>query len=659
MSLPRFQPINIYNYLKQLGTTSTGHNNLSLLKELIDNSFDAGATNISVQKKEGTDDNSRKFYNIIYQDNGYGMTQQNLFKCVQLYSDNINSGIGKFGIGGASTLVNWCDIEDIIYDKFIIIITKTEDGITRKVKIDWTKCKTLEEYSNQVENSYTENDYDDNKLFKTEKLTTGTYIIIQTSERKYYEITEVAVDMINYINIGTTYQNYLEKGSAITLFDDSINHFALSDSILSDSIQVEIFKRKSLFAFSAKIGMKSICLKYNKHLNEIKISYDDLEENWKLICDVKLKLEMPAGIYTPNLSINQSRSDDQYNFDTWKSFIKFCHKNTIEDQKEINYLADNFIKSLYVVRTNNNSNQRGLGQLYLGFNRGENPTICKYIKKQLIFDRKNDDKLGLVQQNKSVIEWTNVPRGLKQFIKQIMNIWVSQKLETKLIELDNKEQEIRNFNLPLENSLRKKINFLKRMQNNKFIPLYPSYRSTPISAGNIILRALQKRMQKKEISAIRIQQWFRSQHKTSCPTRGFIKFQRFMKWSYNYYYITKIQRWFRTILLKKKLINYILSSITKRILRQQSANIIQKAWNSYKIRKISTQNENEAAIIIQKYIKRFLAMKYIKLEKFREKSFMELSINFNKQISVPENRNQFIKFKVKIIRKLNEMESLL
>ena len=78
--------------------------------------------------------------------------------------------------------------------------------------------------------------------------------------------------MINYINIGTTYQNYLEKGSAITLFDDSINHFALSDSILSDSIQVEIFKRKSLFAFSAKIGMKSICLKYNKHLNEIKIS---------------------------------------------------------------------------------------------------------------------------------------------------------------------------------------------------------------------------------------------------------------------------------------------------------------------------------------------------------------------------------------------------
>ena len=368
---------------------------------------------------------------------------------------------------------------------------------------------------------------------------------------------------------------------------------------------------------------------------------------------------MPAGIYTPNLSINQSRSDDQYNFDTWKSFIKFCHKNTIEDQKEINYLADNFIKSLYVVRTNNNSNQRGLGQLYLGFNRGENPTICKYIKKQLIFDRKNDDKLGLVQQNKSVIEWTNVPRGLKQFIKQIMNIWVSQKLETKLIELDNKEQELRNFNLPLENSLRKKINFLKRMQNNKFIPLYPSYRSTPISAGNIILRALQKRMQKKEISAIRIQQWFRSQHKTSCPTRGFIKFQRFMKWSYNYYYITKIQRWFRTILLKKKLINYILSSITKRILRQQSANIIQKAWNSYKIRKISTQNENEAAIIIQKYIKRFLAMKYIKLEKFREKSFMELSINFNKQISVPENRNQFIKFKVKIIRKLNEMESLL
>ena len=49
MSSPRFQPINIYNYLNQLGTTSTGHNNLSLLKELFDNSFAADSTNIVVK----------------------------------------------------------------------------------------------------------------------------------------------------------------------------------------------------------------------------------------------------------------------------------------------------------------------------------------------------------------------------------------------------------------------------------------------------------------------------------------------------------------------------------------------------------------------------------------------------------------------------------
>ena len=50
MNMPKFEPVNIYNYLKHLGTSSTGHNNLSLLKELIDNSFDAKAKNIVIDK---------------------------------------------------------------------------------------------------------------------------------------------------------------------------------------------------------------------------------------------------------------------------------------------------------------------------------------------------------------------------------------------------------------------------------------------------------------------------------------------------------------------------------------------------------------------------------------------------------------------------------
>ena len=151
MTTPIFEPVNIFNYLKQLGTSSSGHNNLSLLKELIDNSFDANAKNITIEKREGSNNNGIKYYQIIYKDDGNGMNQQNLYRFIQLHSENIYGGIGKFGIGGISTLVNWCDIEDDIYEKFIVVISRGEDNIARHIKIDWNKCKTLVDYTKQVE----------------------------------------------------------------------------------------------------------------------------------------------------------------------------------------------------------------------------------------------------------------------------------------------------------------------------------------------------------------------------------------------------------------------------------------------------------------------------------------------------------------------------
>ena len=314
MSSPKFQPINIYNYLKQLGTTTTGHNILSLLKELLDNGFDADAKNIVLEKRETSSEDGKKCYRIIYKDDGLGMNQEDMFRCVQLYSENKKGGIGKFGIGGASTLVNWCDIEDTDYEKFIIIITKMSDVTTRSLRINWSKCKTLDDYSFQVENSYKENEKNAMDILKTENINRGTYIIIQTSEKKYSEITEVGLDMDNYINIGTTYQHYFEKGATITLFDDNIKHFAIPKSILSDSIQVEIFTRKTEFAFSAKVGKKTISYKYDKHEKEKKISYEDLEDSFKLLCDVNLKLEMPFGIYTPKIALHNARSATQFSF---------------------------------------------------------------------------------------------------------------------------------------------------------------------------------------------------------------------------------------------------------------------------------------------------------------------------------------------------------
>ena len=664
MSTPMFQPINIYNYLKQLGTTSTGHNNLSLLKELFDNGFDAGAKNIALEKKETSSADGKKQYRIIYKDDGHGMNQEDLFRCVQLYSENRNGGIGKFGIGGASTLVNWCDIEDTDYDKFIIIITKTSDGNTRSLQINWSKCKTLQDYSFQVENSYKENEKGAIKLLLSENIDRGTYIIIQTSEKKYSEITEIGLDMDNYINIGTTYQHYFEKGATITLFDDNIKHFAIPESILSDSIQVEIFTRKTEFAFSAKVGKKTISYKYDRHEKEKKILYKDLEDNWKLLCDVSLKLEMPTGIYTPKIAIHNARSGTQYSFETWESFTKFCKKNEIICEKEISYLAQNYIQPLYVVREDNAYNCRTLGCLNISLdNRAGGANIDymgMYLKKQLSFKNIYDTKLSLVQQNKSVIEWTNAPTGLKKFIKKIINHWSKHKLGPKLDELDIKEQVTRNFNRPLESSLQKKVEYMARMKDNKFLPTYLN-KQTPISAGHVILRSLKKRREQRELASIVIQRWFRNQNKTGGPTEGFIKFQRFIEWSHLYYNASKIQKWFKNILLKKAIINYLLSHICKHINARKSVYVIEKAWQGYKVRKNASDIENKAAIVLQKYIRRYLAVSIVRREKDKNFKYYSLSEKIMDGISMPNSRSEtdFLKLKYDIINKLNEIQKCL
>lgn len=665
MSSTSFQPINIYNYLKQLGTTSTGHNNLSLLKELFDNSFDADSTNIVVKKVEGTNDKGLKYYRIIYIDDGNGMNRQDLYRCVQLYSENKNGGIGKFGIGGASTLVNWCDIDErkynSEYEKFIRIVTKSkDDGITRTVKINWNKCKTIKDYTSQVESSYSENEKKALNIIKNNEITHGTYIIIQTSEEKYSEIIDIGHDMDDYINIGTTYQYYLEKGAAITLFDESIKHFAFQDSVLSDSILIEIFTRKTHFAYLAKIGKKRICYKYDKSEQGKMIKEEELEGSWNNLCDVTLKLEMPTDIYTPKRALHSTRSDDQFKVGTWSSFINFCKINEITCQKDINTLARQYIEQLYIVRKDVRENKRTLGGLDIGVSHthGGSTTISKYIKKQLIITSKDDERLSLVQQNKSVIEWTNSPKGLKNFIKKIITHWCTNKLEPKLEELDIKEQQVRNFNRPLELSLEKKLQYIARMRNNKFTPTYLN-ESTPLSAGNVILRAIRTRIQQKRRAIITIQRWFRNQKKTNGPIKGFIKFQRFMKWSYQSYYITKIQRWFRNIILKKAIINYVLSTICVRINKRKSVQIIEKAWIRYQIRKSASKTEDNAALILQKYVRRFLAIRHVKYEKEKQAKFMGISRNFINDISFPKSRQDFTKFKRGVLTKLDEMERLL
>ena len=657
MACPIFEPVNIYNYLKHLGTSSTGHNNLSLLKELIDNSFDAKSKNITIDKQEGNNKNGNKYYQIRYKDDGKGMNQENLYRFIQLHSENIDGGIGKFGIGGISTLVNWCDIEDEFYEKFIIVVTRTEDNIARHVKIDWNMCRTLNDYTNQVTNSYTEDNKTALQLLKQENISQGTIIIIQTSEKKYTAIGELEDDMQDYINIGTTYQDYLEKGRKIFVFGEEVKHYAIPKSLLSDTFQIEIWSKKTMIAFLTKIGKKSTVFKYYKNKKEKQISTDDLEnEDWKLICNVSLKLEMPCDLYIPKNKKNN------FNLKSWKSFNEFCIKNGIESENEMYYLAEEYIKKLYISREDNHNHKRTLGGLdfsMTGFYDDDINIIGKCIKKQLTFNYKFDKKLGLTQQNKSVVEWTNAPIGMQQYIIKIINLWVKDKLKPRIKEIENEEKRLKDFYVPIETSMKNKTEYYLRTKDNKYIPTYLN-QSSPISAGMAIWKVFQSRMQNKIESVQKIQAWFRSKKKFSfIPITGFIKFQKFMKWSYKYYYSTRIQKWYSKILLKRALINYVLSLITCKIIKSRSVSLIQRQWRWYIISKKSTENENNMAVIIQKQMRKYFAAGLFEEEKRKEKCFKNLAHNFKKNVKCPDNRQKFNLFKHDILSQLKEMEELL
>ena len=198
-----------------------------------------------------------------------------------------------------------------------------------------------------------------------------------------------------------------------------------------------------------------------------------------------------------------------------------------------------------------------------------------------------------------------------------------------------------------------------RTKDNKYIPTYLNH-SSPISAGMAIWKAFQRKMQNKIDSAQKIQAWFRSKKKFSfIPITGFIKFQKFMKWSYKYYYSTRIQKWYSKILLKRALINYVLSLITCKIIKSRSVSLIQRQWRWYIISKKSTENENNMAVIIQKQMRKYFASKLFQEEKRKEKCFKNLSHNFKKNVKCPDKRQKFNLFKREILSQLKEMEELL
>ena len=626
-----FEPFNIYKYLTQLGTSSHGHNIMSLLKELIDNSIDAKSTNIEITHST---DNLNKF-SIIITDNGHGMDQNNLYKCVQIASVNTNNGIGKFGIGGISALVNLSDITSIDSKSSVYIVSKIKKGHVCSLEIDWKKCNSYSGYKNQIDKSYQLNKKED--ILTMQGISHGTIITIHTSKQKYEEIVDITNTMDDYINLSQTYSDYLIRGVCITIFDDKILDINMKYD-LRTKYNIEIWKNKNKMAYSTIVNNKRLAYTSCKKTQLKEIRYNDLEEDWTYVCKVEYYLSIPLGIY------NGCLKSPLFKWNGCVSFIEFCN-NIAEgiSDSEISYLFNDYLKPLNIYRcisTKTNMIKRLLGKLSIPYliqpisnvvrkvmvhNVPPYYSIYNSIYKELHFSSEFDDKMGLVQQNKSTVEWTNAPKYLKEFILELTNKWLGTECRNYLDQIDKLKKEKQAFINILHQMCKKHLEYTKWINNcNKSITIKrgfiyknpttlirvgdPIYEETTAIFIQTIYRShytrknYKKTMIAKKMQAIWrgyfiriqnlrvkssniIQDWVTSlKILTSEPINGHLKFRKFIKWSRYYYFALQIKSLYMTI----KYTNAILTiqrCIRKFIYNTQiyhnSVHIIQRFMKNY------------------------------------------------------------------------------
>ena len=502
-----FSAFNLKNFLQLLGKSSSGHNELSLIKELIDNSLDANAKNITfeINNKDGN------FIEIT--DDGIGMTQQDLFRCIQFYSQNKNNKIGKFGIGGSTSLVYLSDINNESRDKTLSIITKNDNTVI-SIHIDWNNCYSISELEKQVNKSLKINDKNDIKIMKI--LKSGTKFKIGTSTEMIEIMKEkVSCDLISFLDIGITYIDYFDKGINLELFNnEQIKPFKLINPLLSDIIPIEIYGKGKKIAYRSKIGRKSYEQITNTTNRKLINCSTSVIGSLPFKCSINLRLSFPENIYRIKSWELSKWSDNRnsYNIDytNFREMIEYCKNigclDPTEDKEDVNYMIKLFLNPLHVIRKDNGAGRR-LGTLDINSDAlncaGQERWLYKSINsihKELIITPENDNNLNLIQENKSVIEWTNAPKWLKEHIENIEKIWVTDILSKKFDKMD------REYLKPFVDA----SNIIKKRWKE-----------------HILTKNIQKEYINKKKSTLIIQKWLRSLK----PYNISLKFRKFVIWS--------------------------------------------------------------------------------------------------------------------------------
>lgn len=415
--------LNIKKQLKQLGRYD-GSNFLDLLKEFIDNSFDAKAKNISIVFNT----NEKK---IIISDNGKGMQKESVLKFFEMYSDaceNADDSVdGKFGIGAKKACAvlsrlgkvqietvrnNKISNAEIDYEK--IIKSKEKDAYCNSVKVKENDTDSSS-YTKITISVSDHDDADDTDIFD--------YFKDKIKSRKIEE------NMIFDLSYTYSYKIKNQNNIVIKLDEDEeikVPHLELitdNEDYIYKKIEVQIYskKNKKTLAYVISNNDEERVCEYPFNTFEIKsISGND---EYSKIDKAKFSLEFCFPKSTCGRPTSKNEANPRFE----------CYSNQDVNDPNISRIIDIYgfessfseiikhLKNLEVVR-----NRKTLATLPIELNsifkgtdahkKNEYEVTFKRIK----FKSSCDKYIKLAQETKSKVDWSACSRGIKKvFMNQL------------------------------------------------------------------------------------------------------------------------------------------------------------------------------------------------------------------------------------------------
>jgi Histidine kinase-, DNA gyrase B-, and HSP90-like ATPase len=315
-----------------------GYNNYTALADLIDNSFDADATEVNVHIRTKNSE-----VELILIDNGIGMSEATLGEAIKLGSNTIKnqeSDLGKFGMGLCTASLSIC--------RQTTVLTKTEGGKVLKAVNDINKVIKENKFISYLG----ESNEDDLKLFDEHlpNAVSGTIIVLKNCDRIGNTNTSVFAST-TIKEFGRIFRYFIDAGRTICVNGNKVKSYdpllwddPSTEQYSSEFIEVSLLNSEGKKVIE-KIAIKLAILAQDEVKGEKDRAQNIRHQGFQVMRNNREIVDASAlEFFTKHNSMNRFRGEISFSGNMDGLFgINFTKKNIVIQQSLRDQL-DNYLK---------------------------------------------------------------------------------------------------------------------------------------------------------------------------------------------------------------------------------------------------------------------------------------------------------------------------